>query len=161
MAVTVAGHIWEAPPTAGKEYEMERLALALENAGNLAELLGTAWDAFDLVITASGDCADTDEGFFTALVYALAAAANGRDAITAAPSLPPRPLAGQSPGSGSYVPAGSVLEMAGRLGTLSGVLADRLTSAAGSASDPSDRAACLTGARYAREIHALLAGTQP
>jgi hypothetical protein len=139
---------------------MERMTAALESAGSLAALLDAAWDAFELIISASGDYADTDEGFFAALVYVLAAAADGRDAIITAPSLPARPPQSQPAGPGHPDPGRSALDVAASLASLSGVLADRLTSAAGPAGDPRDRAACVTGARHAREIHVLLAGTQ-
>lgn len=139
-----------------RKSEIERLTAALENAGSLTALLDAAWDAFEFTISVSGDHADTDEGFFAALVDVLTAAADGRDAIVAAPSLPPRPLGSCPARSGDR--GRSVLDVVATLGSLSGLLAGRLTSAASSAADPQDRAACLTGARYAREIHRLLAG---
>lgn len=139
---------------------MEHLIAALENAGSLPQLLDAAWDAFELMIAASGDYADTDEGFSTALVFVLAAAANGRDAIITAPSLPPRLPAEQPAQSWRHRRGGGVLDVASSLAALSGLLAGRLDLAASSARDPRDRAACRTGAQYAREVHALLAGTQ-
>jgi len=140
---------------------MERMTAALESAQTLAALLDAAWEAFELVISASGDRADTDEGFYAALVYVLAAAADGRDAILTAPSLPARPLETRQSGPRHPGPGGSVLEVAAGLAALSSVLAARLASAADQAGDRGDRAACLIGARYAREVHALLGGTQP
>ena len=140
---------------------MERLTAALENAGSLAALLDAAWDAFEVMIAVTGDHANTEEGFFAALVYALAAAANGRDAIIAAPSLPGRLPAEQPPRPGCDSRGGTVLDAAAWLAVLSGVLASQLESAATRASDHRDRAACLTGAQYAREVHSLLAWTQP
>jgi len=140
---------------------MERMTAALESARTLAALLDAAWDAFEFIISASGDCADTDEGFFTALVYVLAAAADGRDAIRTAPSLPACPLEARPAGPRHPGPGGSVLEVAAGLAALSNVLADRLASATGQAGDSGDRAACLIGARYAREVHALLGGAHP
>lgn len=138
---------------------MERMTAALDNATTLAALLDAAWDAFELMISASGHYADTDEGFVTALVYVLAAAADGRDAIITAPSLPARPLAKQPAEPEPPCPGGSAADVAVALAGLSDVLAARLTSAAGPASDPRDRAACWTGARYAQDIHALLGET--
>ena len=77
---------------------MERIAAALESADCLPGLLDAAWTAFEAILSLSATYADTDAGFFTALVYAMPAAADGRDAIITAPSLPVRP-AGQEPGA--------------------------------------------------------------
>jgi hypothetical protein len=130
----------------------------LSDAGSMAVLLDAAWDVFEVIIAASGDCAECGDEFFTPLVYALAAAADGRDAITTAPSLPGRPAA-EAPTSraGPLLTARS--EVAD-LAALSDQLAVRLVSAASTANDPGDQAACLLAARYALEIHALLAGAR-
>jgi hypothetical protein len=139
---------------------MERIAAALESADRLPGLLDAAWTAFEAILSLSATYADTDAGFFTALVYAMPAAADGRDAIVTAPSLPARP-AGQEPdGASDLVHGDSAAEAAAAMAALSAVLADRLTAAAGSAGDREDRTACLIGARHAREIHALLAPMQ-
>jgi hypothetical protein len=139
---------------------MDRITAALESADGLPGLLDAAWTAFEAILSLSATYADTDAGFFTALVYARPAAADGRDAIITAPSLPARP-AGQEPdGTWRLLHGDSAGEAAAAMAALSAVLAARLTAAAGSASDGEDRAACLIGARHAREIHALLAPTQ-
>jgi len=138
---------------------MESLAVLQERltaGGSLAALLDAAWDAFEVIITVSGECADSGDGFFTPLVYALAAAADGRDAISTAPSLPCRPA-----GEPSTKPAGPVSTARGivaAMAVLSDQLAVRLVSAVSTASDRGDQAACLIAARYALEIHALLDG---
>ena len=140
---------------------MEHLSAALDSARSLTALLDAAWDAFEFIIAMSGDHADTDEGFSAALVYALAAAANGRDAIITAPSLSPR----LSKADAARVDRGhwgaNAAEVESSLAALSDVLAGRLELVASTASDSRDQAACRIGARYAREIHGLLAGTQP
>jgi hypothetical protein len=157
--MALAGQGWDAPVTCRKRKpEIERLTVALEKVGILAALLDAARDAFELIISVSGNYADTDEGFSSALVYVLTAAADGRDAIVAAPSLPPRPLGSRPARSADPDRGRSVLDVVASLDSLSGLLGGRLASAASSARDPQDRAACLTGARYAREIHGLLAG---
>ena len=139
---------------------MERIAAALESADGLPGLLDAAWMAFEAILSLSATYADTDAGFFTALVYAMPAAADGRDAIITAPSTPARP-AGQEPvGTYHLLHGDSAGEAAASMAALSAVLAARLTAAACSASDREDRAACLIGARHAGEIHALLAPTQ-
>jgi hypothetical protein len=138
---------------------MKQIAAALQNPGSLAALLDAASDAFELIISASGTYADTDEGFFTALVFVLAAAAEGRDAIITAPSLPTRPP--KAGPAGDLGPHPTVPEVAAALASLSSLLFAQLTSAAGLARQPEDQIACRVGAQYAGEIHALLAGTQP
>jgi hypothetical protein len=140
---------------------VERIAAALERADDLADLLDAAWDAFEAIISATGTYADTSEGFSTAMVYALTAAAEGRDAIIMAPSLPGRTAGEQPPRSWKLAPGNRPGEAAAAMAALSAVLAVSLAAAASQAADPVDRAACLTGARHAREIGALLAGTLP
>lgn len=140
---------------------MEHLSAALDSAGSLTALLDAAWDAFEFIIAMSGDHADTEEGFSAALVYALAAAANGRDAIIAAPSLSPRLPLENAARAGCGHPGTNAAEVAFSLAALSDALAGRLELAASTASDSRDRTACRIGAMYAREIHGLLAGTQP
>jgi hypothetical protein len=120
----------------------------------MAVLLGAAWDAFEAIIAASGEYADCGDGFFASLVYALAAAADGRDAITTAPSLPGRSVAVLSATPAGPVP--SAVSAAASIAALSDRLAVRLVSAASTADNPGDQAACLIAARYASEIHALL-----
>lgn len=130
----------------------------LRDAGSMAVLLDAARDAFEVIIAASGDSAESGNGFFTPLVYALAAAADGRDAVTTAPSLPGRPAAELSAASASspLIARGVVADLA----ALSDQLAVRLVSAASTARDPGDQAACLIAARYACEVNALLAGVR-
>ncbi|MGH3402778.1 MAG: hypothetical protein ACRDRJ_09780 [Streptosporangiaceae bacterium] len=124
----------------------------------MADLLAAGWDAFEVIIAASGDGADSGDGFFTPVVYALAAAADGRDAVTTAPSLPVRRGAASS--TTRVDPGPTVRSAAAEMAALCEQLAVRLVAAARTAGDPGDQAACLIAARYAREIHALLAGAR-
>lgn len=133
----------------------------LRETRSLAAVLDTAYDGFEKIMSAIRRHQDSDTGMFAALVFAAAAAADGRDAVAVAPSLPPgqpsgQPAAGEKPGSG-----GSAAEIADALAGLSMLIAARLEQAARSAADPGDRAACRDGAHYAREIGALLAGNGP
>ena len=86
---------------------------------------------------------------------AAASAANGRNALALAPSLPGRPLpataAGQQPWSGE--PPERVAEVAAKLSTL---VAERLTQAAASAPDTGDQTACRNAAQSARDICGML-----
>jgi len=94
---------------------------------------------------------------FGAMVLAAASAADGRDAVSFAPSLPPHrtQAADVEDGRGAAEPVADVL--AG----LSELLATRLDDAAHIAPDPDDQAACQAAARWARDIHAFLTGNAP
>lgn len=145
---------------------MERITAVrhrLLAAGSLDVLLDAAWDGFEDIICVSGTYADTALGFVTCLVYVLAVAADGRDAVITAPSLPARSPE-QAPGQGMFPdlgPAVSITQVVTDLAALGDVLATRLAHAASAADDAADQAACRIAARCAGQVHALLAGTQP
>lgn len=134
------------------------VARRLENSGSLAVLLDAAYDAFEEMIAIIRGHEDSDEGFFAGLAFAAAAAADGRDAILTASSLPPTP-AGKQPAGGSPGLGAGAAEMAAEVAALSRLLAARLAHAAELAASPQDRLACRHGARSAQEISHLLAGT--
>jgi hypothetical protein len=98
---------------------------------------------------------DPASGLFAAFVIAGASAANGRNALALAPSLPGRPLlavpAEQQPWSGE--PPERVAEVVAALSTL---IAERLAQAATSAPDAGDQAACRNAAETACEICGML-----
>ena len=142
---------------------MTRLETArdhLEQAEGPAAMLDAAHDAFDDMLAVIRAHEDPDDGLFVPLVMAAASAADGRNALAFAPSLPPHrlhpPTAGEEPSG-----PGPAREIAGQLAALSDLLATRLTAAAGTAQDPADRAACTDAARSARDICALLTGSGP
>src|ERR1700728_2451151 len=60
----------------------------LERATGLPAVLDAAYDAFENMLPAIEAQQDPDSAAFTAFVMSGASAANGRDAIAAAPSLP-------------------------------------------------------------------------
>jgi hypothetical protein len=136
----------------------------LKNARSLDALLDAAYAAFEQMLAMIERREDSGEDFYAALAFAAAAAADGRDAILTAPSLPPaqpgiQPQAGRSaPGdrSASAVGTGNI---ASDVATLSDALAAGLAHAAETAAVPEDRAACRIGAQCAREIQDLLTGT--
>ena len=103
---------------------------------------------------------DPASGLFAALVMAAASAANGRNALALAPSLPGHPLpavpAGQQPGSGE--PPERVAEVVAGSRKL---VAERLAQAAASAPDTGDRDACQHAAQSARDICGLLSISGP
>src|SRR6266566_3881520 len=121
----------------------------LEEAADLAAVLSDAYEAFEgmlLVIRAHEGRA---EDMFAAFVMAAVSAANGRDAVAAAPSLPRVGGGIAPPAEGDLAAAASVQEIAGDLASLGRVLADRLADAARLAPDREDRAACAAAAHDA------------
>lgn len=101
---------------------------------------------------------DPASGLFAAFVMAAASAANGRNAVALAPSLPEHSLsampAEQRPSS-----PGLPEHVADVVAGLSRLVAGRLEQAAGSAVATGDRDACQHAARSARAICALLSGS--
>jgi hypothetical protein len=132
----------------------------LQRAGDLPAVLDAACDAFEDVLVILCDHQDPADDTFVTFVLAATCAANGRDAVLFAPSLPAHrlhatPEAEQDPHRGSAGDAVSVLA------ALSHLLVARLVQAAAWARDHGDRAACHDAARSAREIHSLLTGSGP
>ena len=100
----------------------------LQEADGLAAVLDAAYGAFEGMLSVIYPSQDPASGLFAAFVMAAASAANGRNALALAPSLPGRPLAavpaGQQPWSGE--PPERVAEV---VATLSTLVAERLTQA--------------------------------
>ena len=95
---------------------------------------------------------------FPVFVLAATAAANGRDAVLRAPSLPWPPRDTLHGGGQADGPGESAQEAARALASLSQALISRLETAAGSAARSGDRDACRYAAGRARAIYDLLAG---
>ena len=132
----------------------------LQDAAGLAAILDAAYDAFEDMLQAIRSHEDPASGLFAAFLMAAASAADGRDAILFAPSLPP--AQGNSTPAGDQGPAGeSAASIAGAAAGLSRVLAARLTEARETAADPGDRAACADALCCAQSIAGLLAGSGP
>jgi len=129
----------------------------LARASGLPELLDAAYDAFEDMLTVIRRHDEPDGEWFIPMVVAAASAANGRDAVGWAPSLPSRRLRPeQSEGhAGHPVTAQAAAAWLAGLGE---ILAGRLAAAAPSAARPGDRAACRDAARYARDVHVLMGG---
>src|SRR5215831_15707812 len=91
-----AGHVGglhcHDPPTArARRTDMTRIAMArnrVEQADGLAAMLDSAHDAFEDMLSVIRAHEDPADGMFVPLVMAAASAADGRDAIVFAPSLP-------------------------------------------------------------------------
>lgn len=136
----------------------------LEQATNLGELLDAAYEAFEEMLSIIGSYHNNGRSFYAGLVMAAPPAANGRDAIAAAPSLPPAsPSAPSRRGRRASTPPGTCAAAgaAAHVAAISTALADTLLQAAGLAGIADDREACYEGARYASEIHGLVGGNEP
>jgi hypothetical protein len=136
---------------------IEAARARLDQAAGLPAVLDAAYQAFEKMLPAIEDQEDPAGGAFVAFVMAGAAAANGRDAVAAAPSLPPAAsgdLAGTAAGSARGLP----VEQAAALAGLGQLLARRLTGASDLSADIGDRIACAQAARHAASICTLLGG---
>ena len=139
---------------------MNRLTKAhqrLQEAGDLAAVIAAAHEGFVAALTALRAREDPDSAWFGEFVMAAASAADGRDALLFAPSMP----ATLGPGTtvtDEQAAAGTAGSVAGDIAALCGLAAVRLARAAGQAADPGDQAACERAARCAQRICELLAG---
>jgi len=129
----------------------------LQQASDLAAILDAACNAFESMLLVLRAHEDPAGPMFGALVMAAASAADGRDALLFAPSLPPHRLQAAD----IHERHDAVGTVADELAGLSELLAARLNDAARIAPDPGDQAACQAAARWARDIHALFTGNGP
>jgi hypothetical protein len=140
---------------------MNRIAAVrarLDQASDLPAILDAAYDAFEGMLPVIHGQEDRAGGGFAAFVMSAASAANGRDAVASAPSLPPAAPGSTSLADGDPPPGVTEQEAAAALAVLSGLLAGRLADASARAADAGDRAACAVAARHAGAIWSLLAG---
>jgi hypothetical protein len=131
----------------------------LRQASGLAPVLGAAHEAFEAMLAAIRSHEDPTTGLFSAFIMAAALAADGRDAIAFAPSMPPvgsRDLLDDE--ADARVPPESVARL---VSDLSQLVRAQLTRSAGQATDPADQDACDQAARCAAGIHDLLARGGP
>ena len=137
---------------------MDRITTAhtrLAQANGLPGILDAAYDAFEAMLPVIHGQQNPASGAFVAFVIAAAYAANGRDAVGRAPSLPPvapRPVPADAP-----EPV-AARDTAIALADLSELLGRRLGDAARTAS-PADKAACAEAAREADRLWSLLTRT--
>ena len=150
-----------AVPVAQEASDMDPIEAArarLDQAAGVAAILDAAYEAFEEMLRAIEDQQDPAGGAFAAFVMSGAAAANGRDALAAAPSLPPAAsgdLADAIAGSPrDLTTEDAALALAG----LSQLLASRLTDAGDLPAGAGDRVACAQAARHAASICSLLGG---
>jgi hypothetical protein len=132
--------------------------LRLREARDLGTILAAAYAAFEDLLSVLWQHQERSGHMFAAFVMSAASAADGRDALAAAPSLP---AAGPQAGAParSRGPDAGIEEVADGLAALSGLLAGRLGELGRCAPGEGDRAACAEAARAAGKVHALLRGT--
>ena len=132
----------------------------LLEATSLPGLLDAAYVAFENILMVIHAHQEPDDAMFVPFVMAAPCAANGRDAVLFAPSLPPYSLRPPwLPGSAHL--RGSSASAARELAELCELLVSRLAEAAGSADEPGDQAGCRDAARYASELRDFLVGPEP
>jgi hypothetical protein len=133
----------------------------LHEARGLPAVLDAAYDAFETIRSVLREHDNPAEAMFVSFVMSATAAANARDAIGFAPSLPPHRLVrAYAPGDNPQ-PEVSAGELAGAVAGLSQLIADKLAQAASSVPGIRDRAACADACQDASDIHVLLTGTGP
>jgi hypothetical protein len=129
-------------------------------ARDLAQVLDAACEAFEEILAVIGGHEDASDGLVVPLLLAATQAANGRDAVLFAPSLPARPLH-QPLGVGEELERGSAQDVISAVTGLCQLLASGLAHTAAGVADGADRAACRDAARHAQQIHVLLTGSGP
>jgi hypothetical protein len=141
---------------------MDRIASArarVEQAIGLPAVLDASYDAFEQMLAAITIQQDRGGGAFAAFVMSGTAAANGRDALAGAPSLPSASsgdLASMASDSSGDLPMEHVAAVLADLGQL---LSRRLTDASDQSADVGDRVACTQAARHVAYVCSLLGGT--
>jgi hypothetical protein len=132
----------------------------LQRAGDLTAVLDSACDAFEDMLAVLCDHQDPADAMFVTFVMAATCAANGRDAVLFAPSLPAQRLH-PTRDAGKRPHGGCAADVVSELAVLSHLLVARLVQASAWADYHGDRTACRDAARSAREIHSLLTGSRP
>lgn len=133
-----------------------KLAGELRQVRGLPEVLNAAYSVFEVMLSIAREHGDPGSQSFAAFVFAAGAAADGRDAVAAAPSLPPAGLAGNLALDQGWVTDAD--EAADGLAVLGEVLSSLLTAAGRAAGDARDQVACARAAGHAQKVHALLVG---
>jgi len=130
----------------------------LRKAADLGAVLAVAYEAFEGMLSLLRQHQDRAGELFAIFVMAAASAADGRDAVAAAPSLPRcRKRTEQlTPPTARDADAGRVAD---ELAALSQLLAARLADFGQRAPQEGDRAASAEAASAAEKINNLVSGT--
>ncbi len=131
----------------------------LQQDAALPAVLDAVYEAFEVMLSAVEDHQDPASGMFSQFVWAATSAADGRDAVLFAPSLPVHPLRPADSGAPADGAAGGTEVQ--DIVALSKVLSEVLGRAAQAGIDGRDRAACREAARCAAAVHRLLTGAEP
>ena len=134
---------------------IDALRLRLASARDLPGLLAATWDAFDFLQTAARGCADPGSGTYAGFMFASASAAEAREAVGFAPSMP---AGAPVPGGGDESLTDDIPVTPGMLAELAGMLSSRLNEAVRQATDPDDKNALARAAAGAEQIRGLLGG---
>ena len=127
----------------------------LDSGTGLPQALGHAFDAFEAIRHLARWYEDQSPDLFAAFMSAAVAAADGRDAILTAGTLP-----AHTPGvtvPGQPAPGADPRQVADSIAASAATLATHLDDAADLAGTSADRRACRNAAASARQIHQLLA----
>jgi hypothetical protein len=139
--------------------QIESARARVEQANGLPAVIDAAYDAFEQMLAAITIQQDRGGGAFAAFVMSGTAAANGRDALAAAPSLPPVSSGDLASVASQPAPDLSAEEAAAVLANLSQLLSRRLTDASDHTADIADQVACVQAAGHAANVCSLLGGT--
>jgi hypothetical protein len=135
-------------------HEIDRMRIRLTASGHLASPLAAAWDAFTLIQTLTDASAERSRDMYAAFMFAGATAAEGREAVGAAPSMP----AGSGPPRRPRQPATEdAREIADELAAPATALGVLLAAAGHRAGNSGDWLACEHGGWQASRIRDLLA----
>jgi hypothetical protein len=141
--------------------EITAAADRFSEAQGLPAVLDAACDAFEAILTVIGDYEDTTSaGAAITFLPVATQAANGRDAMLFAPSLPVRAIHPPAEAGESHKP-GSARDIKSSVTGLSELLANGLACTAATIADGADRAACRDAAGCATRIGDLLARAGP
>jgi hypothetical protein len=133
------------------------IEVRLQQTASLPHTLAAGFDAFEAIRAVARGYQDQTPALFPAFMSAADAAVDGREALTAAPSLPPGDVEAGHVVPDDVHPAQAI----DRLAALAAVLRSRLTQAAGAAEATADREACQDAAAAASRICDLLARGEP
>jgi hypothetical protein len=139
--------------------DLPALDARLHHGADLPATLAASFDAFEAIRSLARRCQDVDPDLFAAFMTTASEAADGRDAITTAPSLP---LGAADPPDTAPMPADDPAAAADAITALATVLARRLDDAADQSATPGDRAACRDAAEAASGIRQVMtSGDRP
>jgi hypothetical protein len=133
--------------------QADTIEARLRQAVSLPEILDAGFDAFEAIRTAGRSYQDRVPELFAAFMTTADAAVDGREALTAAPSLP---LTGDTKPGHAVAADADAGYAADAVAALAALVRDRLTEAAGLADTPEDRAACEEAAEAAARICQLM-----